>query len=185
MYPPNLFHDVCHQQSDLNHVLQVLKITSPFEKQFSEKLSIINLYCKNSFRNQIQQKFFHYLTNYYEQGSETVFDVLKHQICQALIITNGDSFVGGALYVLSPAEGSFVFFLHVDKDLKSHGIGTLLLKIIQKGTLTKLNTHNMLIWVEVRPPKEKKETDISGYYKSLGFHVTNSTKVFSLSNKLL
>mgnify|MGYP000011382495 FL=1 len=113
MYPPNLFHDVCHQQSDLNHVLQVLKITSPFEKQFSEKLSIINLYCKNSFRNQIQQKFFHYLTNYYEQGSETVFDVLKHQICQALIITNGDSFVGGALYVLSPAEGSFVFFLHI------------------------------------------------------------------------
>jgi len=33
----------------------------------------------------------------------------------------------------------------------------------------------MLIWVEVRPHQEKK-TDISGYYKKLGFHVTNPTK---------
>ena len=118
MYPPNLFHNVCHQQSDLNDVLQVLKITSPFEKQFSEKLSIINLYCKDAYRNKIQHQFFKHLTNCYEQGSETVFDVLKHQICQALIITNGDSFVGGALYVLSPTEGSFVFFLHINQEFK-------------------------------------------------------------------
>ena len=52
----------------------------------------------------------------------------------------------------------------------------LLLKIIQKGTLTKLNTHNMLIWVEVRPYQQNQQTDISGYYKKLGFHVTNPTK---------
>merc|ERR1712127_129552 len=45
------------------------------------------------------------------------------------------------------------------------------------GTITKLNTHNMLIWVEVIQPVQGQDTtDISGYYKKLGFHLTNPTK---------
>ena len=56
---------------------------------------------------------------------------LQHN--QTLIIANNDNhFVGGLRYVLSPSEGSFIFFLHTDEYFESKGLGTLLLQMIQK-----------------------------------------------------
>ena len=174
MISNNIFHDICAEPSNINHVLQRLDITSSLS---DSNLSIVNYECKNAFQNKLQKIFFKHLTNYYEESSVTLFEVLKHQICQTLIITNYDSFVGGAIYVISPTEGSFVFFLHINKDYKKKGIGTTLLQIIQKGTITKLKTNNMLIWIEVRPHQQHQQqnTDISAYYKKLGFHLTNPT----------
>ena len=34
----------------------------------------------------------------------------------------------GVLYVLSPTEGSFIFFLHINEHYRSKGLGTLLLQ---------------------------------------------------------
>ena len=115
MISNNIFHDICAEPSDINHVLQRLDITSSLS---DSNLSIVNYECKNAFQNKLQKIFFKHLTNYYEESSVTLFEVLKHQICQTLIITNYDSFVGGAIYVISPTEGSFVFFLHINKDYK-------------------------------------------------------------------
>ena len=158
----------------MNHVLHYLDITSSLAESLN--LSIVNYDCKDAFQNKLQKLFFKHLTDYYEEGSITLFQVLKHQICQTLIITNNDIFVGGAIYVISPTEGSFVFFLHIDKIFQNQGIGTTLLQIIQKGTITKLKTNNMLIWIEIRPyQQQQQQTDISGYYKKLGFHLTNPT----------
>ena len=116
MISNNFFHDICPEPSDINHVLQQLDITSSLAESFDKNLSIVNYECKNAFQNKLQKIFFKHLANYYEEGSVTLFEVLKHKICQTLIITNNDSFVGGAIYILSPTEGSFVFFLHIDQD---------------------------------------------------------------------
>jgi len=174
MIPNNFFHDICPEPSDMNHVLTHLDITSSLAESLN--LSIVNYDCKDAFQNKLQKLFFKHLTDYYEEGSITLFEVLKHQICQTLIITNNDIFVGGAIYVISPTEGSFVFFLHIDQKFKNQGIGTTLLQIIQKRTITKLKTNNMLIWIEIRPYQQQQHiTDVSGYYKKLGFHLTNPT----------
>jgi len=175
MIPNNFFHDICPKPSDMNHVLTHLDITSSLAESLN--LSIVNYDCKDAFQNKLQKLFFKHLTDYYEEGSVTLFEVLKHQICQTLIITNNDIFVGGAIYVISPTEGSFVFFLHIDQKFQNQLIETTLLQIIQKGTITKLKTNNMLIWIEIRPyqQQQQKITDISGYYKKLGFHLTNPT----------
>ena len=106
MYLPNLFYDICAEPLDSNIVLQQLDITLPLA---SQNLSIINYDYKDLHQN-IQQIFFKYLAKYYEECSVTVFDVLKHHHCQNLIITKNGKFVGGALYILSRIEGSFVFF---------------------------------------------------------------------------
>ena len=101
-------------------------------------------------------------------------DILKQQHYQTLIITNNEhNFVGGVLYVLSPTEGSFIFFLHIEEHSRSNGLGALVLQMIQKKTRTKLKTSNMLIWIEVHP---KRPGVISLYYKRLGFHLTPPDK---------
>ena len=162
MYPPNLFHDVCQNPTPLNDALKRMKLTKASDKLDSyQNLSIMNFDCKHAHKNKIQLKFFKYIIDYYEQGSVIVYDVLKQQHYQSLIITNKDEkFVGGVLYVLSPTEGSFIFFLHIDEHFRSKGLGTLLLQMIQKQTRKKLKTSNMLVWIEVHP----KRTDISFYY---------------------
>ena len=174
MYPPNLFHDVCQNPTPLNDALKRMKLTKVSDKVVSyENLLIINFDCKHAHKNKIQLKFFKYIIDYYEQDSVTVYNVLKQQHYQSLIITNKDEkFVGGVLYVLSPTEGSFIFFLHIDENFRSKGLGTLLLQMIQKQTRNKLKTSNMLVWIEVHP----KQPDISFYYKKLGFHLTPPDK---------
>ena len=139
-----------------------------------QNLSIVNFDCKHVHNNKIQLNFFKYIINYYEQDSVTVLDLLKQQHYQTLIITNNEqNFVGGVLYVLSPTEGSFMFFLHIDEHIRSQGLGTLLLQMIQKETRKKLKTSNILVWIEVHP---KQSGDISFYYKRLGFYLTPQEK---------
>ena len=121
MFPPNLFYDTCAEPSELKIVLQQLKITTPLSNKpdIFNNLSIINHDCQNAYQNKLQHMFFKRITKYYEEGSVTVFDILKHQHYQTLIITKDDNFVGGALYVLSLTEGSFVFFLEIDETFRS------------------------------------------------------------------
>ena len=91
-----------------------------------------------------------------------------------MIITNNrHNFVGGVHYVLSPTEGSYIFFLHIDENFRSKGLGILLLQMIQKQTRNKLKTSNILVWIEVDP---KRPGDKSLYYKRLGFHLTPPEK---------
>ena len=88
---------------------------------------------------------------------------------------NDEKFVWGVLYVLSPTEGSFIFFLHIDELFRSKGLGTLLLQMIQKETRSKLKTSNMLVYI-ANHPKQNEQQDISLYYKRLGFHLTPPEK---------
>ena len=177
MYPPNLFHDICPKPTPLNATIKRMKLTkvlslSSEKLNFFQNLSIVNFDCKHAHKNKIQLTFFKYIINFYEQDSVTVLDVLKQQHYQTLIIINNeDKFVGGVLYVLSPTEGSFIFFLHIDEQFRSKGLGTLLLQLVQKQTRIKLKTSNMLVWIEVHP-KQNQQPDISLYYKRIGFHLT-------------
>ena len=177
MYPPNLFFDIYLKPIPLNAALKTNKSTkvlllSSEQLDSFQNLSIVNFDCKHAHKNKIQLKFFKCIINYYGQDSVTVFDVLKQQHYQTLIIINNeDEIVGGVLYVLSPTEGSFIFFLHINEHYRSKGLGTLLLQMIQKETRNKLKTSNMLVWIEVTP-KPNQQPDISSYYKRLGFHLT-------------
>ena len=71
-----------------------------------------------------------------------MFDVLKQQHYILIITNNENNFVGGMLYFLSPTEGSFIFFLHINEHFRSKGLGTLL---VQKKTRNKLKTNNILV----------------------------------------
>ena len=177
MCPPNLFHDICPNQKSLTTALKRMNLTKASyissEKLNSfQNLSIANFDSKDAHTNMIQLKFFNCIINYYKHDSVTVFDVLKQQHYYTLIITNNG---GGMLYVLSPTEGSFILFLHIGEHDRSKGLGTLLLQMIQKETRNKLKTSNMLVWVEVHP-KQNEQSDISLYYKRLGFHLTPPEK---------
>ena len=81
----------------------------------------------------------------------------------------------GVLYVLSPTEGSFIFFLQIIEHDRSNALEKLLLQMIQKETRIKLKTNNMLVWIEIHS-KQLQPPDISLYYKRLGFHLTPPEK---------
>ena len=88
---------------------------------------------------------------------------------------NEHKFVGGVLYVLSPTEGFFKFFLHINELDRSKIIGTLLLQMIQIETSSKLKTNNILAWIEVHL-KLNHQREIPLYYKRLGIHLTPPEK---------
>ena len=175
MYPPNLFHHVCSNAKTLNDALKRMKLTKASfilseKRVFFQNLSIVNFDCKYARKNMIRLNFFKYIIDYYEKDSGSVLDILKQQHYQTLMITNNEhKFVGGVRYVLSPTEGSFIFFHHINEHFRSKGLGTLLLQMIQKEGRNKLKTSNMLVWIEIHL---KRPGDTSLYYMRLGFHLT-------------
>ena len=143
MYPHHLFLDICLNPIPLNTALQWMNMTRALffssEKLSFQNLSIVNKDCKYAHKNKIQLEIFKCTIDYYERDSVTVFDVLKQEHYQILIIINNDhNFVGCVLHGLSPTEGSFKFFLHIDEYFRSKGFGTLLLQILQKEITSKL-----------------------------------------------
>ena len=115
MYSPNLFYDSCAKPTKLNDVLKQMKIV--IKSKYSIKnLSIVNCNCNDAHEKKIQHSFIKCINDYYKEDPITIFHILKQQHYQTLIITKDSKFVGGALYVLSPLVGSFIFFLHIEQS---------------------------------------------------------------------
>ena len=173
MFPLNLFIDVCGNKIPLKKCLD--KLNTSFKE--SNKYFVINLDASSGQTNKMAQTFLWHIHDYYKQDSGYVFDILKKQHYQTLIISSHknqhECFVGGILYVICPIEGSFVFFLHIKEEFRSKGIGILLLQLVQKVTRLYLKSNKMLIWIEVSPSSGE---DISSYYKKIGFHITSPSK---------
>ena len=86
----------------------------------------------------MSQTFLWHIHDYYKQDSIYVFDILKKQHYQTLIIrlhnNQQEYFVGGVHYIICPIESSLVLFLHITEELlRSRGIGILLLQLAQKS----------------------------------------------------
>ena len=103
----------------------------------------------------MSQTFLWHIHDYYEQDLGYVFDILKKQHYQTLIISSHENqqeyFVGRVLYAICPIEGSLFLFLHIEEEFRSIGIGILLLQLVQKVTQLYLKSNKMLIWIEVIP----------------------------------
>ena len=172
MFPLNLFSDICSETTSLRKCCQKLNVT--FNETY--EYSIINLDASSGQNNKMSQTFLWHIHDYY-QDSGYVFDILKKQHYQTLIISlhknQQECFVGGVLYVICPIEGSLVLFLHIAEEFRSIGIGILLLQLVQKVTRMYLKSNKMLVWIEVSPSSGR---DISSYYKKIGFNITSPTK---------
>ena len=173
MFPLNLFIDICSDNTPLKKCLDKLSISFKETKDYF----IINLDASSGQKNKMAQTFLWHIHDYYKQDSGYVFDILKKQHYQTLIISSHknqqECFVGGILYVICPIEGCFVFFLHIKEEFRSKGIGILLLQLVQKVTRLYLKSNKMLIWIEVSPSSGE---DVSSYYKKIGFNITSPTK---------
>ena len=125
MYPPNLFLDIYGNPTALNTALKWMNLTkesfiSSDKFDSFQNLSIVNFDCENVHKNKSQLKFFKCTIDDYEQDSVSVFDVFKQQHYRTLIITNNEkNFNWGVLSVLSLAEGSFIFYLHINEHNRS------------------------------------------------------------------
>ena len=93
----------------------------------------------------MSQMFLWHIHDYYKQDSGYVFDILKKQYYQTLTISSHKSqqeyFFGSVLYVICPIEGSLVFFLHIEEEFRSIGIGILHLQLVQKVTRINLKSN--------------------------------------------
>ena len=109
---------------------------------------IINLSSSSVQKNKMSQTFLWHIHDYYKQDSSYVFDILKKQHYQTLIISSHinqqEYFAGGIFYVICPIEGSLIFFLHIEEEFRSRGIGILLLQLVQKVTGLYLKSNKML-----------------------------------------
>ena len=109
MYPMNLFIDVCGDTTPLKKCLD--KLNTSFNT--ANEYFIINLDASSGQTNKMAQTFLWHIQDYYKQDSGYVFDILKKQHYQTLIISSHknqqECFVGGVLYVICPIEGSLVF----------------------------------------------------------------------------
>ena len=134
MFPLKLFSDICSKTSPLKKCCH--KLNASFNER--NEYSIINLDASSGQKNKISQKFLWHVHDYYKQDSGYVFDILKKQNYQRFIINSHKNqqeyFVGGVLYVSCPIEGSLTFFLHIEEEFRSIGIGILLLQLVQKFT---------------------------------------------------
>ena len=68
----------------------------------------------------MSQMFLWHIHDYCNQDSGYVFDILKKQHYQTLIISSHKNqqvyFVGGVIYIICPIEGSLVFFLYIEEE---------------------------------------------------------------------